>query len=66
MRVERWRQIDKLLRAALKRPGDQRAAFLDESCAGDEALRKEVKSPIGFHERATNFMELRALNLVAL
>jgi len=66
MTPERWQQIDKVLQAALERPQDQRAGFLDKECAGDEALRKEIESLIGFHERATSFMEDPLLDVAAL
>ena len=46
MTPERWRQIDSLAQAALERGGDQRVAFLDEACAGDDALRGDVESQI--------------------
>ena len=46
MTPERWKQIDELARSALERGADQRASFLDEACAGDEALRHEVESQI--------------------
>ncbi len=65
MTPERWLQIDKVLQAALERPESQRAAFLDEACGGDEALRKEVESLLGFDERAQHFMEAPALEEVA-
>ena len=60
MTPERWQQIDKVLQAVLERPPDQRTGFLDETCGGDEALRKEVESLLGFHEQATNFIEAPA------
>jgi Tol biopolymer transport system component/serine/threonine protein kinase len=60
MTPERWQQIDKVLQAVLECPPDQRTGFLDETCGGDEALRKEVESLLGFHERATSFMEAPA------
>ncbi len=65
MTPERWQQIDRVLQAALERPEDQRAGFLDETCAGDEALRKEVESLVSCHERATSFMETPALETAA-
>ena len=57
MRPERWRQIDKLFQAALEHPEDQRPDFVREACGGDDALRKEVESLLGFHERGDRFME---------
>jgi eukaryotic-like serine/threonine-protein kinase len=41
---ERWATIERLYHAALARPIDQRAAFLADSCAGDEELRCEIES----------------------
>ena len=36
MEPNRWRQIDDLYHAALKCAPDERAAFLTETCVGDE------------------------------
>src|SRR5262249_29964912 len=44
MKPERWKQVDELLEAALECPVPERAAFLDQACAGDEELRREVES----------------------
>ena len=41
---ERWQEIDRIFAAALDREPADRAAFLDEACAGDKELRKEVES----------------------
>jgi hypothetical protein len=60
MTPERWRQVEGVFQAALERPQDQRAGFLDETCAGDEALRKEVESLLGFDQQAKSFMEAPA------
>jgi hypothetical protein len=38
MEPERWREIEELYHAALERESRQRATFLKERCAGDEAL----------------------------
>ena len=40
----RWQEIDRIFAAALEREPAARAAFLDEACADDELLRKEVES----------------------
>jgi hypothetical protein len=47
MNPERWRQIEALYHAALERAPGDRAAFLDEACAGDGDLRREITSPPG-------------------
>ena len=41
---DRWRQISQLYHEALELQPNQRAALLEQSCAGDEALRLEVES----------------------
>ena len=40
--MERWATVKRLHQAALERARSQRAAFRDDVCAGDEALRREV------------------------
>src|SRR5262249_33851454 len=57
MTPERWQQIDNLLQEALDLPVEQRAAFLDKACTGDEALREEVESLLRYQEKASNFIE---------
>ena len=57
MTPERWRQVDQLLQDALDRGPAERAAFLAKACSGDDELRREVESLIGFHERAESFIE---------
>jgi len=42
MERDRWEQIERLYHAALKREPGARETFLDEACAGDEDLRREV------------------------
>ncbi len=62
MKAERWAQIDRLLDEALLRAPGERAAFLAEACAGDEALQQEVASLLVAHDKA----EARFLNAPAL
>ena len=49
-----------LFHSALEREPSQRAAFLDQACAGDESLRKEVEALIAAHDRAGSFIEAPA------
>jgi len=45
MTPERWDRVKAVLDEALDRPaGEEREAFLDEACAGDDDLRSEVES----------------------
>ena len=55
MSPERWQQIEKLLQAALERKPAERAAFLQQACAGDEVIRKEVESLLASNEHADSF-----------
>ncbi|MEO1576851.1 MAG: hypothetical protein AAFU65_18035, partial [Pseudomonadota bacterium] len=41
-------QVEGILDEVLKRPAEERAAFLQERCAGDEALRAELESLLAF------------------
>lgn len=41
---ERWSRVKAILDDALELRPDERAAFLDQACAGDESLRGEVES----------------------
>lgn len=60
MKTERWRQINDLFQSAVERAPDERAAFLDEACHGDERLCRDVKSLIASYERTENFIEIPA------
>lgn len=61
----RWAQIDQLLGAALEMDPDKRAAFLNEACAGDEELRREVESLLASDEQEHNRIEAYPKQLAA-
>jgi eukaryotic-like serine/threonine-protein kinase len=50
MTPERWARIKSVLAEALEEPPDNRSAYLDRSCAGDQDLRREVELCLE-HER---------------
>ncbi len=52
MKPERWEKLDDLFHAALALEPAERAVFLDEVCAGDDVLRKEVEALLAAHEEA--------------
>ncbi|MDQ3175259.1 MAG: hypothetical protein M3Q91_16375, partial [Acidobacteriota bacterium] len=62
---ETWHHIKELFEAALKRAPDERSAFLDHACDGDESLRSEVKSLLASYEEGESFMERSAVALAA-
>jgi len=45
------------LEAAQERERNEWAAFLDQACAGDDELRREVESLLRAHEQAGSFIE---------
>ena len=61
MTPERWRQVKEALHSALGVEPAARAAFLAESCAGDEPLRREVESLLASYERAGTFFDTPAV-----
>src|SRR6266581_3999556 len=63
MKADRWKQVNDLFQSAVDRALEERAAFLDEACHGDEGLRREVESLLTSHERAENFIELPAFEV---
>ncbi|MFN2512347.1 MAG: protein kinase [Pyrinomonadaceae bacterium] len=65
MTPERYRQIGDIYHDALEVDREERAAFLDHACAGDEALRREVESLIASHEQSLDFIAAPALAVAA-
>ncbi|MCA1620534.1 MAG: serine/threonine-protein kinase [Acidobacteria bacterium] len=57
MTPERWRRVEELFHSALGRDGAERAAYLAEACAGDEALRREVERLVAAHEKDGSFID---------
>src|SRR5579863_9481748 len=65
MDSEQWKQLDKLLHAALQRPLEERDAFLREACAGDERLEREARSLLTLEHQAEGFLEKPAIEMAA-
>jgi Tol biopolymer transport system component len=57
MTPERWQDVERIYHGALERPLGERAAFLDDSCQGDEALQSEVQSLLDESSSDTDFLE---------
>jgi eukaryotic-like serine/threonine-protein kinase len=64
MKPERWRQINDLFESAAERAPEERAAFLEGACHGDQGLRREVESLIACDERSEDFIESPAAQVV--
>src|SRR5579871_1777466 len=56
MTPERWQKIEQLYHSALERDADLRANYLEQDCAGDNALRSEVETLLAQDSRA-QFLE---------
>ena len=54
-----------MFESALERTPDERPAFLDHACNGDESLRSEVQSLLASYEEGESFMERPAVALAA-
>ena len=57
MTPQRWKQIEALFEQALELTPDRRPTFLQNSCDGDEELRREVESLLDSHGRAGSFID---------
>src|SRR5213075_825172 len=64
MTSERWQQVNDLFQLAAERAPEERTTFLQAACQGDEGLRREVESLIAYYERAENFIESPAFEVV--
>src|SRR5213595_2490323 len=64
MTSERWQQVNDLFQLAAERAPEERTTFLQTACQGDEGLRREVESLIASYERAENFIESPAFEVV--
>ncbi len=57
----RWSEVERVYHAALERSVSERAAFLVEACAGDDALRREVESLLAQEAGAAGFLSTPAV-----
>ena len=62
----RWKQLDSLLQSVLERPAGNREAFLQEICAGDEALEQELRSLVELDREAGHFLNHPAIDVAAV
>jgi len=62
---DRERRLDDIYHAALERDTGQRAEFVRKACGGDNELRREVESLLGYEDKLGNFLGKPALEAVA-
>jgi eukaryotic-like serine/threonine-protein kinase len=65
MTSERWQQVDEIFQAAIELKAEERPAFVERACAGDEELRREVESLITADEQGLSFVDEPAFQLAA-
>jgi serine/threonine protein kinase len=65
MTPERFEHIQDLYTRAVELPEPRRAAFLQEACAGDSDLQRDVESLLSQEESARSFMEEPAVKAAA-
>ena len=61
----RWKDVSRLYHEAADRPADDRRAFLEQACAGDDDLREEIESLLDSEAAAGDFMERPAAAVMA-
>jgi serine/threonine protein kinase/Tol biopolymer transport system component len=60
MDANRWEKIEQIFHAVLEAEPSQRVQVLENSCAGDQSLRREVESLLAQHAKAGTFIETPA------
>src|SRR5574341_1534189 len=65
MTPDRFQKVGDIYDQALELEPEWRDAFLDEVCASDEELRREVESLLAAHERAEGFIDQPAVEVAA-
>ena len=63
--ADRWQQVAEVYLAAVERDPADRDAFLREACEGDEGLRREVESLMGYEGATDPWIERPAAALAA-
>ncbi len=57
MLIDRWRKIETLYHSARERSAEERRAYLESACGGDETLLHEVESLLANDDLADEFLE---------
>src|SRR4029450_1105751 len=61
--MDHWTTVKRIHQSALDLDPSERAAFVNESCGGDEALRREVESLLTYASEAESFLERPAVDI---
>src|SRR5262245_42137457 len=63
MHPERWQSCTDIFNLAVEQPPNERAAFLERSCKGDDALRRKVELLLKYHEMSGDFIKSPAFKV---
>jgi serine/threonine protein kinase/Tol biopolymer transport system component len=66
MKPERWNKVESIFHKVLDADEGRRGAVLEESCAGDVDLRREVESLLAQHKTDGSFIETPAFEAEAV
>jgi serine/threonine protein kinase len=61
----RWLELERLYHAALERPLGERASFVEQACADDEGLRRELESLLAHDQPDDDFLDRPAMEVAA-
>jgi eukaryotic-like serine/threonine-protein kinase len=65
METERWKEASRILESVLERDPHRRAAYLDDVCANDVDLRREVETLLAASEKAGSLLDSPAMEMAA-
>ena len=65
MDAERWKHVERVFQSALDLPPDEHDAFLKRSCAGDDALERDVRALLRSAGAAGTFLSGPAIEVAA-
>src|SRR5262245_58147291 len=65
MDAERWKHVERLFQSVLDLPPDEHDAFLKRSCAGDDALKRDVRALLRSAREAGGFLSGPAIGVAA-
>jgi len=63
--LARWLELERLYHAALERPPDERQSFVEQACAHDEWLRRELESLLAHDRPDEDFLDQPAIGVAA-
>jgi eukaryotic-like serine/threonine-protein kinase len=66
MNQENWREISKIFHLALEKSAEERSAFLDQQCADDTELRREIENLLNANDDKDSFIDSPKIGLATL